>query len=146
VGRLDDPPAETTAAGIEADECFWIANAHRMVGRRRLDLRIDPPPDLVVEVDVTHSSLDRMSIYARLGVPEVWRLDGDALTFHVLGEGGRYTLAPTSRTFPMVTPADLMRFVHEARAASDMSVVLRAFREWVRERRAAVERPPASGE
>jgi Uma2 family endonuclease len=126
--------------GIEADECFWIANAHRMAGRRRLDLRTDPPPDLAVEVDVTHSSLDRMSIYARLGVPEVWRLKGDALTFHVLGEGSHYSLAATSRTFPMVTPADLIRFVQEAREAGDQNAVLRTFREWVRERRAAAER------
>ena len=59
--------------GIEADSCFWIANAHRMAGRRRLDLRVDPPPDLAIEVDVTSSSLNRLAIYAALGVPEVWR-------------------------------------------------------------------------
>src|SRR6266852_3756938 len=67
--------------GIEADECFWIANAHRMAGRRHLDLRRDPPPDLAIEVDVTRSSLDRFGIYAALKVPEVWRLDGDVLAF-----------------------------------------------------------------
>jgi Uma2 family endonuclease len=50
--------------GIEADECYWIANAHRMAGRRRVDLRTDPPPDMTIEVDVTHSSLNRLSIYA----------------------------------------------------------------------------------
>src|ERR1700674_3812031 len=60
--------------GIEADTCYWIANAHRMAGRLRLDLRTDPPPDLAIEVDVTRSSLDRMDIYAALKVPEVWRL------------------------------------------------------------------------
>src|SRR5262249_33669892 len=68
--------------GIEADECYWIANAHRMAGRRRIDLRTDPPPDLTIEVDVTHSSLNRLSIYAAFGVPEVWRLEGGALTFY----------------------------------------------------------------
>src|SRR5207302_9413364 len=77
--------------GLEADECFWIANAARMAGRRRLDLRTDPPPDLALEVDVTHSSLDRMGIYAALGVPEVWPLDGDTLTFPVPGKDGAYT-------------------------------------------------------
>jgi Uma2 family endonuclease len=56
--------------GIEADESFWIANAHRMKGKRRLDLRTDPPPDLAIEVDVTHSSMDRLDIYAGLRVPE----------------------------------------------------------------------------
>src|SRR5947209_3328710 len=56
--------------GIEADECFWIANASRMAGRRRLDLRTDPPPDLAIEVDVSHSSLDRPGVSPPLGVPE----------------------------------------------------------------------------
>src|SRR5438132_8079316 len=83
--------------GIEADDCFWIANAHRMAGRRRLDLRVDPPPDLAIEVDVTRSSLDRLSIYAALLVPEVWRLQGDTLTFHVLGADGKYAMSDRSR-------------------------------------------------
>src|SRR5262249_36748647 len=61
--------------GIEADACYWIASASQMAGRRRLDLRTDPPPDLAIETDVTHSSMDRLSIYAALGVPEVWRLE-----------------------------------------------------------------------
>jgi Uma2 family endonuclease len=57
--------------GLEADECFWIANEPRVRGKDRIDLRVDPPPDLVVEVDVSRSSLDRLAIYASLGVPEV---------------------------------------------------------------------------
>src|SRR5436190_2473960 len=93
--------------GVEADACFWIANAHRMAGRRRLDLRTDPPPDLAVEVDVTHSSMNRLGIYAALGVPEVWRLDGDSLTFHVLGADGAYAAAGASKSFPLVEPAIL---------------------------------------
>jgi Uma2 family endonuclease len=127
--------------GLEADECFWIANAPRMAGRRRLNLRTDPPPDLAVEVDVTRSSLDRMGIYARLGVPEVWRLDGDTLTFHVLGGDGKYAEAPVSRSFPLVTPADLLGFVRQARQAGDENTVVRQFRQWIRQRQAA---PPAS--
>src|SRR5437660_2088703 len=54
--------------GVEPDECFWIANAHRMAGRRRLNLRTDPPPDLALEDDVSHSTLNRLAIYAALGV------------------------------------------------------------------------------
>jgi Uma2 family endonuclease len=94
--------------GLEPDDCFWIANAARMAGRRRLDLRTDPPPDLALEVDVTHSSLDRLSIYRALRVPEVWRLDGDRLTFHVLSAAGEYELAAASRIFLWVKPADLL--------------------------------------
>lgn len=123
--------------GVEADECFWIANAHRMAGRRRLNLRTDPPPDLAIEVDVTHSSLDRFAIYAALKVPELWRLDGDTLTFHVLGEDGTYTTADRSRAFPQVAPADLFSFLQQARQAGDENVVTRQFREWIRQRRSA---------
>jgi Uma2 family endonuclease len=129
--------------GIEADECFWIANAHRMAGRRRLDLRTDPPPDLAIEVDVTHSSLDRLAIYGALGVPEVWRLDGDTLTFHVLGAGRAYAVAAASRSFPLVAPADLVGFLQQVRQAPDEHVVVRQFRDWVRQRRAAGGTPPS---
>jgi Uma2 family endonuclease len=120
--------------GIEADECFWIANAHRMAGKRRLDLRTDPPPDLAVEVDVTRNSLNRMDIYAVLGVPEVWRLDGNTLSFFVLGAGRSYSSAAVSRSFPLVTPADLLGFIQQARQAGDENPVLRQFRAWVRQR------------
>lgn len=119
--------------GIEADECFWIANAPRMAGRRRLDLRTDPPPDLAIEVDVTHSSLDRLGIYAVLKVPEVWRLQGGRLTFHVLDAKGSYGLAASSRSFPLLTPAVLLRFLRKARRAADATAVIRQFCEWVRQ-------------
>jgi Uma2 family endonuclease len=123
--------------GIEADRCFWIANAQRMAGRRRLDLRTDPPPDLAIEVDVSQSSLDRLGIYARLGVPEVWRLEGDTLTFYVLGEDGRYATVAASRSFPLLAPADLLPFVQQARQAGNQNAILAQFREWVRRRQAA---------
>jgi Uma2 family endonuclease len=122
--------------GIEADECFWIANAARMAGRRRLDLRTDPPPDLAIEVDVSNSSLDRLSIYAALKVPEIWRLEGDSLSFHVLAADGTYELAAASRSFPLVTPAELLPFLQQARQAADENAVIRDFRAWVRQRRA----------
>src|SRR5687768_3630827 len=88
--------------GLEVDEAFYIANAERMAGRDNLDLRVDPPPDLAIEIDVTHGSLDRLAIYAALGVLEVWRLAGGILTFHVLGDDGRYHAAERSRSFPFL--------------------------------------------
>ncbi|HZT81669.1 MAG TPA: Uma2 family endonuclease [Gemmataceae bacterium] len=118
--------------GLEPDNCFWIAHASQIQGRRRIDLRVDPPPDLAIEVDVTHSSLDRMSLYASLGVPEVWRLDGPNLTFHGLGADGKYTERTHSLAFPFVTPADLTRFL-ALHAAQDANAVVRQFRAWVRQ-------------
>lgn len=120
--------------GIEADECFWIANAHRVAGRRRLDLRRDPPPDLAIEVDVTHSCLNRLTIYAALRVPEVWRLDGDDLTFHVLQPNGKFAVVGHSLAFPLVAPADLLDFLKQARRAGDHNPVIRKFRQWIRRR------------
>jgi hypothetical protein len=123
--------------GIDPGAGFWIANAPHMAGRRRLDLRVDPPPDLAIETHVSRGSLDRLSIYAALHVPEVWRLDGDTLTFHVLGADSTYTTAAASRSFPLVTPADLLPFPQLARQASDENDVIRQFRDWVRQCRAA---------
>src|SRR5262249_21121601 len=103
--------------------------------------RVDPPPDLALEVDVTHSSMDRLAIYAALQVPEVWRLDGDVLTFHVLNDQGVYESAATSRSFPQATPADLLGFLQLGRQAGDENVVIRQFRDWVRQRRVQSARP-----
>src|SRR5438132_7530835 len=80
--------------GLEPDNSYWIANEPRVRGKRRINLRIDPPPDLAIEVDVTSSSLNRMGIYAVLAVPEVWRLDGPVLTFYVLAANRRYAESP----------------------------------------------------
>jgi Uma2 family endonuclease len=128
--------------GIEPDECFWIANARQMAGRRRLNLRTDPPPYLAIEVDGSHSSMDRLAIYAALGVPGVWRLEDDTLTFLALGPGGTYEGVPVSRTFPTATTAELLSFLQKARNAGDVNTVIREFRDWVRRRRAASGNPP----
>jgi Uma2 family endonuclease len=128
--------------GLEPDRCYWIANAHRMAGRRRLDLRTDPPPDLAIEVDVTHSSLNRLGIYAALGVPEVWRLEAAGLTFHLLGAAGAYATGTHSRSFPLVTPGDLLGFLQQARQSVDSNAVVRQFRAWIRQRQAAGNPPP----
>ena len=72
------------ARGAEPDDCFYIENVAKVRGLRRLDLTTDPPPDLAVEIDVTHPSLDKMSIYAALGTPECWRFDGRQVQFYRL--------------------------------------------------------------
>jgi Uma2 family endonuclease len=119
--------------GLEPDECFWIANEARVRGRQRLNLRTDPPPDLAIEVDVTRSSLDRMSIYAQLAVPEVWRLDVPALTFHVLQVNGDYVPSATSRSFPWLTAADIVGFL-ALLGQDEENAILRQFRAWIRQR------------
>jgi Uma2 family endonuclease len=125
--------------GLEPDDCFWIASEPRVRNKRRIDLRVDPPPDLAIEVDVIRSSLNRMGIYAALGVPEVWRLDGPALTFHALQADGRYVATTHSRAFPLVAPADLLTFL-ALRGQMDENAVVRQFRAWVRQ-----HAPPPAG-
>jgi Uma2 family endonuclease len=127
--------------GIEPDRCYWIAHEPAMRGKRTFDLRVDPPPDLAIEVDVTRSSLDRMGIYAALGVPEVWRFETPTLTFHALGTNDKYSPITHSLSFPFVTPADLMSFPPLRATHGDNSVV-RQFRAWVQQQMSAGGTPP----
>jgi Uma2 family endonuclease len=118
--------------GLEPDQCYWIASEALVRGKTTIDLRTDPPPDLAVEVDVTRSSLNRMSIYARLGMPELWRYDGGQLTCYVLGSDGRYQEQTHSRAFPQLAPADLLPFLSLA-STVDANAAVRQFRQWVRQ-------------
>jgi Uma2 family endonuclease len=117
--------------GLEPDKCYWIASTPLLQGKRELDLRVDPPPDLAIEVDVTSSSLDRMSIYAALGVPEVWRLSTGSIAFHVL-EGGAYQVRSNSVSFPQFASVDLPPFL-ALWGSTDDATIVRQFREWVRQ-------------
>lgn len=127
--------------GIDPYRCYWIANEAAMRGKRTLDLRIDPPPDLVLEVGTTNSSLNRMGIYAALSVPEVWRFDYPTLAFHVLGANRKYNPVTHSLSFPLVTPADLMCLL-PLRATQDDNSLVRQFRAWIGERMSGGTTPP----
>jgi len=119
--------------GIEPDKCYWMANEPQIRGKRRLDFRFDPPPDLGLEVDVTSSSLNRMGIYAALKVPEVWRLDDEStLSFQILQADGTYAPNSHSLAFPLLTPAELLAFL--SLRDQEQNSVVRQFREWLRQR------------
>ena len=118
--------------GLEADNSYWIANEPKVRGKRRIDLKVDPPPDLAIEVDLTNSCLDRLSIYAKLKVPEVWRLSGNSLAFLILGEEGDYSEG-ASVAFPYLKPEDLLRFLALYEQTGEIALV-RQFRAWVRQR------------
>ena len=98
-----------------------------------MDLSFDPPPELVIEVDITSSSLPKDSIYATLGVPEVWRYDGKALRIGLL-DGGNYVESKESAVIPILTADALSQFV-ELSATATRPELLRTFREWIRSRR-----------
>jgi Uma2 family endonuclease len=119
------------AKGLEPDECYYLRGASGLRRKREADLTRDPPPDLVVEVDITHRAIDREGIYAALGVAEVWRFDGRALTFLLLEPNATYRRADTSAAFPRLHAADLQRFLKEADDKDQGAAVL-AFRDWIR--------------
>jgi Uma2 family endonuclease len=115
--------------GLEADECFYIQHEPQVRGRDDLDLNSDPPPDLVIEVDITHHPMDRAAIYAALGVPEVWQFDGTRVKAMKL-EGGKYVPIETSPAFPFLRAVELERLLM-MRASGDETGAMRAFRDWV---------------
>jgi Uma2 family endonuclease len=118
------------AKGAEPDESLYVQNAARIIGKRQIDLSVDPPPDAIVEIDLTNESLGKFPIYAALGVPEIWRYDGERAWMYHLAEHG-YTQAPVSRAFPLLTAEALTGFVEQSKTQGQ-SVALSSFRQWVR--------------
>jgi len=116
--------------GLEPDECYYLANAERVSGRK-VDLEVDPPPDLAIEVEISRGAFDRLRIYAALGVPEVWRFDGEALRVEQLQADGTYREVAVSPSLPFLPPEEVVRWL---RLADTMGQTpwLRQFREWVR--------------
>jgi Uma2 family endonuclease len=117
--------------GLEPDECFWIANEPLVRDKDALDLLQDPPPDLVLEIEVSRGCLPRMPIYAALRMPEVWRISRGILSFEILRPNGTYAPAAASRALPPLKPADLQRFL-DLRGKMGENAVLQRFRAWVR--------------
>jgi Uma2 family endonuclease len=117
--------------GIEPDQCFYIRNYAVMIGKRRLDLTIDPPPDLAIEVDVT--SKTGLDAYQGLGVAELWRVEEGKLRISVL-EGGQYIDAEASPHFPNLPLRETISEFLERSQTEGRSQTLKAFRRWVQDR------------
>ena len=115
--------------GVEPDDCFYIQNAKRMIGVERLDLTVDPPPDLVIEVDVT--SKTGLEVYRQLGVPEVWRFENGTLQISVL-DREVYQESDISMQFPNLPIAQKVSEAIIEGQLIGRSKVLKTFRRWVR--------------
>lgn len=117
-------------AGIEPDDCFYIQNHALMIGKERIDLSIDPPPDLALEIDVT--SKTQLSAYEALQVPEIWQYEKGKLQISVLQDNW-YIESQTSLIFPGFPVIEgTSQFLEMSRTAGTRPA-LKAFREWVRE-------------
>ncbi|WP_026731634.1 Uma2 family endonuclease [Fischerella sp. PCC 9605] len=116
--------------GIEPDQCFYIKNEARIRGKKRLDLTVDLPPDLALEVDIT--SRTHLNIYEALKVPELWRFDKGKLQINVL-QDGRYVESQESLSFPRFLLIEVIPQYLEQSRTTGRNATLKAFRLWVRE-------------
>ncbi|PSB54943.1 Uma2 family endonuclease [Chroococcidiopsis cubana CCALA 043] len=104
---------EDLKKGAEPDKCYYIQN-EMLVRGRTIDLNRDPPPDLVVEVDITHTDIDKNALYAQLGIPEFWRYDGAVLRIYQLATG-EYQEVSASPTFNWLEKETFYQFLAQCR-------------------------------
>jgi Uma2 family endonuclease len=116
--------------GAEPDACFYVQTADAVGTKEQIDFNIDPPPDVVVEIDLHHESISKFPIYVAFGVPELWRYDGDSLTIYHLRHG-EYVLANASQALPILTSAVLTKFLARSPKEDQYDIVL-AFEEWLK--------------
>lgn len=116
--------------GIEPDQCFYIKNEGLVRGKKRLDLTIDPSPDLALEIDVT--SRTHPNIYQSLKVPELWRFENGKLQINVLVDGN-YVVSQSSLNFPGLPLIDVIPRYLESSGINGRNATIKRFRSWVRE-------------
>ncbi len=119
--------------GKEPDACFYVQTAPLIGNRIQLDFETDPPPDVAVEIDVHHDSRPSFPTYAALGVPEIWRYDGQEMTIYCLSEGNdgrQYVEVDTSSSLPILTAQLLTEMIERLRRDGELSALL-AFDEWL---------------
>jgi Uma2 family endonuclease len=117
--------------GLEPDKCFWFQHESRMRSRKKWSSDRDPPPELALEIDVTRSWLDRMGIYAALGVAEVWRWNGKSLRVYHLDAQAKYRVVEQSQLFPFLPVEGLVGFLVQGER-EDQTSVRQSFAAWVR--------------
>jgi Uma2 family endonuclease len=103
---------EDLLKSAEPDNGYYIQN-YALVADHEIDLSQDPAPDLIVEVDITHTDLNKNKLYAAMGVPEFWRFDGQTWQILTLADG-QYIEQDRSPTFPIVEKSDLYDFLKVA--------------------------------
>jgi Uma2 family endonuclease len=122
---------EDLERGLELDECFYLRHEPLIRDKEAIDLTADPPPDLGVEIEITRSFVSRLSICEALGIPEVWRFNGETVrAYHRRGEG-QYVESDRSLHFPFLIVQEMVPFLHK-RTQMDEVRLVQLFRDWVR--------------
>jgi Uma2 family endonuclease len=124
---------QTMNQAIEADDCFYIENEAAVRGKNRLDLTVDPPPDLAIEIDIT--SRTHLNNYQVLGVGELWRFNGTKLEINVL-ESGQYIQSNESPHFPGFPLIEAIPKYLEQSKIEGRNKTIKAFRAWVQSKKA----------
>lgn len=117
-------------SGLEPDQCYYIQHELQIRGVDQIDLTQFPPPDLTVEIDITSSSLNRFAIYQALGVPEIWRYDGNKLEIYSL-KANQYVAQSHSQALPLLTADVILQFIQRRYTLSENALV-KEFRKWIR--------------
>ncbi len=125
--------SEAMSQGLEADSCFYIKNEVAVRGKNRLDLTVDPPPDLAIEIDIT--SRTHLNNYQVLGVGELWRFNGTKLEINVL-ESGQYLKSDESPHFPGFPLTEVIPKYLEQSKIEGRNKTMKAFRAWVQSKKA----------
>jgi Uma2 family endonuclease len=121
---------EDLSRALEPDTCFYIQN-ESLVRDKEINLSVDSPPDLAIESDHTHSSMNKHDIYAALGVPELWRYHKQTLQAYLLVDS-QYQISDRSLAFPCLPVAEIPKFIERSKEIGQRSTV-RLFRERIRE-------------
>ncbi len=122
---------EDLQKGAEPDSCYYIQSIEQIAGRT-IDLDRDPPPDLVIEVDISSPSSRKFQIYQSLGVSEIWRYRKNTVEIHQL-QDGNYVMCQQSPTFTFISTPILNQFLQDAETQDDTALI-RTWRRWVRDR------------
>jgi Uma2 family endonuclease len=126
---------EDVERGLEPDRCYYLEHEYLVRDKDEIDLSVDPPPDLAIEIEISRSCLNRMAIYAALKVPELWRFDGSVLRVYHLTADGNYVEAQASRHFPFLPLGEVQAFLLRRGQLSETQLA-KSFRPWVREQSA----------
>ena len=122
--------SESMTQGVEPDACFYIQNQVLVLGKNRLDMNTDPPPDLAVEIDLT--SRTPLDNYQLLGVPELWRYGNQGLQIEVLRDG-KYVRSDSSPTFPDLPIVELINLYVQQSQIVGSSQAIKSFKQWVQD-------------
>ncbi len=126
---------EDIARGFEPNSCFYVQNEAAIRGKEELDLLVDPPPDIVFEVDITSSSIDKRSLFAQFAVPEIWRYDDESIEILSL-VNSVYVKTERSSALPFITARVLTDFIAQSLTLSGLEW-MKKIRAWAQQQKPA---------